>query len=427
MPKMMKREGVFQDVPRHDLPVTETQLVVPNNHMQSTDEHQAKLAHVNDTHAVRTALNPLKFGDEYAMLLGFPDGTPITVTYFHRNEPGINIRTINGELDKGDHPIHTDLTQINNFELRLVSPLEHNTNEQNDEFFLSFTAVTYPGFVPIEGDIFFMELGDKKFGECEVAEVERTTHRHGTYHRLQVNVVRYLNTEILEHYKKRVYDILTFDKTVYFNSNFSFLKHESYVTLEKLQKRRRELIQWLWNKNYSNDAKTLMRTDGIYDPYVVKFLQRIVSMTDSKKRAVQLFPRTTDYDKSIWYMLTETEYTDFPSMLTTCHTEYNNKGLFETDINYLLNRPYIVLGEGTKSDISEPYVFSPQFYAEGTQMNLLETLVYDIKMHKTINPANILNQTENYRYLDPLLTFYHIPVYIWLIDQAVLTLTCPAI
>lgn len=436
MPKMMTRGGAFKEVPTHDLPIKDTTMVLPNNHMQNTDIDHAELAHVKDTQAFKTSINPIRYGEENAMLLGFPEGTPISVTYFHRNEPGINVRTIQGDVDIGEHPTHADLTQINSFEMRLISPIEHRTYDDNDEFALDFTVVTYPGFTPTEGDVFFMNLGDGRYGECRVVEVERTTYRHGTYHRLYCGVIRQLTTEVLLFYKTRVFDTVHFDKTTYFNSNFSFMRHESFVSLERLQKKRRELVQWYFNKFYNNDARSLIRQDGIYDPYVVKFITRLVSMLDSKKRAVQLYPRVPNYDKSIWYMLTESEYLDFPSMLATYHTDINKKSLFATELNYILNRSVVFLGNGVVrvvdkncpfawSDVinGQPYVFSSQFYEQGVGMTMLEETVYRIKFDGTIDPVNILTIVDNYKNLDPYLSFYHIPMYIWLIDMGIRSLT----
>ena len=444
---IVNREGGFKEIDRHTLPVIDTPLVLPNNNLASSDRQLSKLATIDDVFTNRTSINPQRFHDEYAMLLGFPDGTPAFVTYFHRNTPGITDRNIRSEIDYHEDNVHVDLTKINQFELRLVEEIQHNPDDEDDSFIMSFTAVTYPGFIPSIGDVFFMDIGDGKVGECKVDDCVRTTYRHGFYHRISVLVSDYLTTEKLNFYRSKVRDEKTFDKLIYFNTDFTILDDSTFADYEELLSIRKKLVQWYFNRFYVKTARTLVREDGIYDPYVVEYMGYKASMTETNYRPTQLFPRLPNYESSIWYLLLEARYTIIENLIPTYALATFNRSLFNTDINWLINKDFVLLGEANVTsgyiDISRwscacslsnkqkeqkvdsyPYVFSSNFYAGLIdQMTFLERMVYDIKIFNKINIKEVIRIVSTFYSLDAETAFYHIPIYLYLIDMAVRGLT----
>lgn len=345
----------------------------------------------------------------------FPEGSPIIVTYYHQNFSEIDVKTMPTDISPMAHPVHKDFTKILNFEMRLLEPLSPSFVEEDNSFDITGEAITYPGFIPHIGDEFFLDMGDGKIGEFKVNNVTPTSYRQGKYHKVNFEILNYVTAQIVERLDAGSRDTVYFDKNVYVGEgDYVFLKATSYVQLQELKKRHKELIQFYMNKFYSEAWESFLRPDGIYDPYVVEFLRQRLSIRDSKRRPSQLYTRLTDYHKSIWYLFTDSEYTQsLDGIGSIAYVNYLQADALSTDLNALINRYFILLGEGNNQS---PYVFSEHFYSGNTpSMTPLEKLVYSYITTRTINIASALELISEYRVMSTINQFYFIPILIELV------------
>lgn len=350
----------------------------------------------------------------------FPDGSPILVTYYHRNISDIDIRTAPGDISPMAHPVHHDFTKIINFELRLLDSLNNSFDEEDNSFTITGEAITYPGFVPYIGDKFFFDIGDNKVGEFKINNVTPTSYRQGKYHRVVFEMMRYVDDEVFKQLEDGVKDTLYFDKNVYTgDGDWTFLKQESYLQLQTLKLKHKELIQYYVKKFYSEAYESFLRPDGIYDPYIVEFLRKRLSLKEAKVRPSQLYTRLKDYHLSIWYMFTDSiYYAEFTHLNKNYTVEYLQADALSTDHNALINRHYI--GLTSSDERSELYIFTDKFYGGGKDlMTPLERTVFEYITTKKINIESVLSFLDTYRNLDINNQFYQIPVLIELISVSI--------
>lgn len=317
------------------------------------------------------------------------------------------------------HPVHKDLTKIMNFEMRLLDALTQNFVEEDNSFDITGEAITYPGFTPYIGDQFFLDMGDGKIGEFKINNVTPTSYRQGKYHKISFEILNYVTAAIVERLDAAVRDVLYFDKNVYVGEgDYIFLKANSYIQLQELKAKHKELIQFYVNKFYNEAWESFLRPDGIYDPYVVEFMRHRLSIRETKVRPTQLYTLLTDYHESLWYMFTDSHYTrTLDGIQRQVHVNFLQANALAADLNALINRHFILLGEGpNQSD----YVFTHHFY-EGNlpSMTPLEKMVYNYITTRTINIASALDLINQYRTMSIEDQFYHIPILIELVVVAI--------
>ncbi len=313
------------------------------------------------------------------------------------------------------HPVHKDLTKIMNFEMRLLEPLNQNFVEEDNSFDVLGEAVTYPGFVPYIGDQFFLDMGDGKIGEFKINNVTPTSYRQGKYHKVSFEILNYVTPAIVERLDAAVRDTVYFDKNVYVGEgDYTFLKATSYIQLQELKSRHKELIQYYVNRFYNEAWESFLRPDGIYDPYVVEFLRQRLSLRDARVRPSQLYTRLTDYHKSLWYLFTDSYNTSsLVELGQTVFVNFLQADALSTDLNALINRYFVLLGEGSNQS---QYVFTSHFYEGNTpSMTPLEKMVYTYLTTRQINIASALELIKEYRTMSDMNQFYFIPILIELI------------
>ena len=284
--------------------VKETNRLVPDNLLEATDRQVDKLSHIEDTFTTRHSVNPVSYPEEFHMLMAYPQGTPIFVTYFYQNLPDEDHESAMSDLSLVEHHLHKDLTEVRKLEIRLLAPIEKNFVEEDNTWDMTLEAIMYPGRDPHMGDIFLMETGNDKFIQFQVNNVTPTTYRQGSYFRISANATKFATEQSIDQLRNCVSDVYYFDKDKYFaDGRVTTLTHTSYFNLRKLEKYRKELIEVYMNKFYREDFESVAYFDDTYDPYLVEFLKNKISLDDYHRRPEQLDTTLINYEKSIWYKL----------------------------------------------------------------------------------------------------------------------------
>lgn len=396
----------------------ETDRIDPSNDAAATDKDVLALQHIQDTFTTRTAVNATRYSDERGDLLLYIEGAPIEVTYYHVNFPEIDIRSGSGDISPMANKVHKDFTKIIGLEMRLQGDMQPTFVEVDNSFDILGEAIMYPGFEPNIGDEFFLSMGDGKVGEFKVNNKTPMSYRQGKCFKINFEILNYVDSTIRDRLESGVRQTLYFSKKMYpGDGDWTFLEHESFVTLRDLEKSRRDMVQYLVNNYYSEDYETFVRSDGTYDPYVVEFLQKRLTIREIKVRPRQLFTRLKNYSKSIWYYFTDRVDTrKLKEVVPGASTAFFSADALATDHNALLNRYYIVLGGVENS----PYVFSGNFYSGFTdRMTGYERLVYQYLTERKIDVSKVNQLVKEYAEIPEEDRFYFIAVCIDLIDAAI--------
>jgi hypothetical protein len=409
----------------HNTGIVETDRILPENHLAGNDNNVDKLLHIKDTFTTLSSVNPDRYNRVYKMLLAYPEGSPLIVTYFHRNEPDIDIRSIPADISDTMHTVHKDFTEIRGLEMRLLGSINHTRSDEDNTYNLDGEALMYPGLEPRYSDMFFLDIGDGNIGIFTINHIEPTTYRQGSFFKVNFNLNCFADRNSYNAIKDAVRDVVYFDKRKYFGeSELTFLETDSYKLLQSLRKLRKRLTQFYVNTYYSKEYESFMRPDNIYDPYVAEFMRKKISLLEHRIRPLQLYTRLRDYHKSIWYKFIDSEASDdFSDVVGMYHVRVNRIGAYDTDINGLANGLYVKLGtDGRVKEpaTTHPYIFTEAFYQDNKDlMPDFDRFVYDYLHEKQISVHKVLEYANKYRTVGLDNGFYFIPLYIELVDIAI--------
>lgn len=79
---LIPRSGASKTLSSLETKLVETNRIQPDNNLAATDKNADKLKNIADTYTTQTSYNPVRYNKTYNMLMAYPDGHPIIVTYF---------------------------------------------------------------------------------------------------------------------------------------------------------------------------------------------------------------------------------------------------------------------------------------------------------------------------------------------------------
>lgn len=466
---LIDRSGSLTTPSSQGTPVSESRNLEPRNQHMATDSDIDKIVSIKDTFTTQTALNPVNYPEEYRMLLAYTRGYPMSVTYFHRQNPNVDIRSFIVSVSMDEDTIHEDLTKINNLEMVLESSLQYELQNEDKTTALTGAANMYPGLEPYEGDMFVLEVGNNNLVLFTVMAVTPTTYRQERGYRINFSAYGRLTEPLYKRLLSAVTDTCHFEKRKYFGeSEFTFLSTQSYEQLNKLEHLRRAIAQDYVNFFFVHDELSFFRPDGVYDPYVTEFLRKKLTVLENKVRATQLQVPFRDFYRSIWYKFIDAENRhDLSELYRYVGIHRKVPEYFGAGLNGLTGRQYLemqaepaLLGSSRfqqdprklhhavrddnswqhvstlsgdnvvdqfaanwSVDGGDCYVFSNDFYNNTVTggSDQVEILVNNYLTKNLINIDEVISIVESYRKLGRgINAFYRLPIYLELIDAAII-------
>jgi len=280
--------------------------------------------YIKDSFVNRTAFNPQTYAEEFGLLQRYTAGSRIRVTYFLRSTPTAGLQRADA-IDPSSvrSPLQTNYTEIRELEIVVQDRgLQSTFNAESRESKVHGAALLYPGMRPTIGDLFITPIGDATFGIFQVSEVSRLSYRQGSNHRIGFFLREFASDEVVQIVRRSVTKTLWFEKETYLGDATTLLTEESFRYRKQLLQMRGVLIRHYYNTFHSQSLGSIVSPNGIYDPYLVEYLTRKISIRDSIQRAVQLYPAMENYDNSLWARL----------------TDHTNRTLFGLQPNYTLQR-----------------------------------------------------------------------------------------
>lgn len=222
------------------------------------------------------------------------------------------------------HAVYQQYLRIKKLELKVTSPLSQVQDPEDNEWRVVGTANTYPFVIPNVGDMFLADIGDGREGVFTITSSEKKTiFKEACYE------VTYVLTDYSDGVQARLNDLIEKTvKTVHYERRFlqmgqyPMLVDEQVVTLDKLQKRLREMVSVFMSEFFSTEHQTLLipeQDSPAYDPFVVKTILAVLNVEEHTiiKRIRELNVDGADGLKNftIWSMLLEMD-NDTLSLLT---------------------------------------------------------------------------------------------------------------
>jgi hypothetical protein len=397
--------------------VNTNKFAIPNEPLIIGDKEYTQQIEVQNTFTNRTALDPKRYTDIHQLTLAYPSAFTLKVTFFNRYSKH-NTSTYASSSPQGIHPVHKEYTQIDNYELKVVSGFEFSYDQENNKSDFTGEAIIYPGFVPKIDDFFIMDLGDGHLGLCRISNVVRLSMRQAAYHKVDVYLFAYMNDQLWKDIQASVTNKVVFNKEAYFNDSISLLQHESYNYLNQAIELKQEIINYYFKTFYNRDLETLISDKNIYDPYLVEFIHHTIPLKESHKRPFQHINPLQDYERSLWSVLENKKYRS----LKDCYPHYNiaiyDPSSFHVGMNALYQHPYIVLKQKGMND----YIFRSAFYTDTLSVVAdydLSHIFIQFLVNDQFNIKTIMHLVSNFTSMDHKLKFYHLPLYIYLLNEII--------
>lgn len=406
-----------RDHPKHSTELIDPtpQYARPDDTVIAREEANAK------TFINKTAYDPQRYPDVYGTLMQYVSGTPIRVTYYRQIHSDGEVQTNFGDNDVYEDYIHSDLEQILNFEFRTESAFSFNWDDDKKEGTFSGEGIVYPGFEVSVGDMFTYKIGDS-IGLFKIDSFEPLSIRQSSYQRITFSLFQRLDNAEYNNLIQRTGSTVVFDLQKYLSGGLVLLESESYIQLERLREMRISLAKYYSHTFYDRNIHSYIRPDGIYDPYLVRYMSKKISAFDTKVSALQLVT-IYDYEDSLWSLMTENRHDVFKIIKAYTGVNVKRDGVFTTLVNGIINREYISLHREPVFN-SETYVLSEAFYLQQRDnMSLVEKLVYDYVTTGTVDVTATLSVVQAFRQLSHEELFYKGGIYLHLIDVAIRTIT----
>lgn len=366
---------------------------------------------------------------------------------------------------------------IQNFELRVTTPLNGSQDGETNAMVLTGTANVFPSLIPNAGDMFLGDIGDGRLGVFQVTDAKRMSMLKDTVHEINYQWVAYATDERFADLEKKVVKREVFVLDHMFQDKFPFVAVEEFEARSKLMRLYQELVPMYFQTFWDNEFTTLMVPDQdlpTYDPLLVNAILRIVNTRDCPE-VIKTRQLNCDGDYaldavSIWTALLERSELQLQRVFTraaTCSARaFPRVAFFESicqsGVQYVVYpidpersilakklthrkalahsvvRPQYddvadlfpvtalsgldgVAAGATMPDIpraclTDYYVFPESFYSDRPIFqSRLENLVHDYLERKSIDPAVLLKLATHYPNWMPLDQFYYGPIVMLLI------------
>lgn len=376
----------------------------------------------------RQAFDVTTYPNAWRTLQGYTQGHRMSVTYFNAIGQSADVRTNIADYPNERNVANTSYLRINNFEITLKGPLEWIYDKSKGEGNAVGQALSYSCFDPMIGDFFLGAAGDGKLALYRVSTVEPLAWRNSHMTQFGFYFFSYVDAGNLQFLQAATRRTVWFDKRSFLGGTAVLLEEDYYKDLTDLRRYRSILPQYYFRTFFDRGLNSFIRSDGVYDPYVVKYMASACSLQDVNDRPQQLF-RDTDmtYDRTLWARLVDDNVTTIDDL-----NPYYTQRILRGKGNNIMLTPLVngsVLTSLSRDDVTANpallqgyYVLSERFYNDDyDNMDALEQLVWmAIKTRSLSNTSNLLtNFVRRYLTLGRDDAYYAIPLYLKLIDIAI--------
>lgn len=381
---------------------------------------------VKDPALERMAFDSAQYPQSTSSIIGYMRGHRVKVIYYRLNNMKRSQRSNIVDTPMNRHNIHTSLIRINDYELTLQDGWSFDFNIDTTRQNVTGSAYTYSQLNPLIGDIFLATVGDNKVGMFRVTGSKPGSWRSQSCFEITFYLFAYLTDDVISFLQAATDETLVFDKANFLGETASLLKEDKYIALETMRNMRISLAKYFFRKFYNQALGSFFRPDnGVYDPYLTKFVTGLCEYRVVKFRPRQLFAAVDlSFGESIWQRLLEPWNTAIADVCPFYRVNIYLGRTMDIGLTNIVNRPYMQIArpEPFNQAVFAYYVFSEPFY-NGDYENMLpfEQFLYAAIKNRYITDTTTLINTylNNYLSLTEVDQFYQIPVYLWMIDVAI--------
>ncbi len=265
---------------------------------------------------VDTVENPV------SKMLGYAEGYPWIIDYFQQvvtKDTDVRVQ------DYTQSGVYQQYNKINQLEIRVDSPLSSNQNSNTNAMEVTGSGFIYAPVIPNAGDMF---VGDAGFGQRGIFAINAVERR--TIYKQSAYAIKYVQVANIDSNPERLTDLNTkviseyyFDKSLLSQGLPAVIQTKEFEYRINLKDKYSELCKYYFKTFYKKDYGTLVlpgQKTGIYDPFLVNFILKIVDTFDAFEiRSIRNFK--TDDDPYLeqcqfWKVLENRDISLLPSCCT---------------------------------------------------------------------------------------------------------------
>ena len=379
-------------------------------------------------------------------------GSRIPVNYYRLIVNLDRDRSTSTDVSGSQSQNHKSFDLINGLILIVQGAFSFEYDSSNTKSKYTGEALISPGINPHNGDIFTYQLLSGQVGVFQITSVNRLSMDNGSFSRVTFFLTEYASDGMaLASTKQQVREIYYYNPDLFLTSDHSaLLTTQGYVDLQALRTLRQVLIDTYRKRFYHSGMGTYMPEDKIYDPYVVEYLLKAVSITEIKKRPNQLLPEPPNMEYTIWDRLLDKLNTSLLDVTPIFYRATFKQSMWGTIMTPLVGEQFLIADpamghaklqstwpirvdtkpvgfnsvpqeDGTVITTHDYYVLSEAFYKESfLDMSPLEQLLYVALTTGRIGDiSKLIRLMEEVRHKDMKEMFYQIPLYLYLQRKAV--------
>lgn len=359
-------------------------------------------------------------------------GSRQEVVYFQQYGTAGDVRTTIADYPNERSIALTSYRRIAKFELTLPDAMQFQYDPSTGEGNATGQALVYSGFQPAVNDFFVGPIGDNKLAIYRVSSVNSLSWRNDRVREIGYYFFNMADNGNLQFLESAVCEKRVFDKAMYLGDVSVLLTEDYYADLQELKRLRDVMCLYYYQRFFDTSVNSFRHPEGLYDPYVVRYMANVTPFLLVNTRPMQLYPNTDAlYPFTIWELLTNSarRVVDGVYSLTsgTTMTGYANNIM----LTPLMNGGVLTVvdeksPQAALDAVSGYYVFSDKFYHNDYEnMSDFEKLVWDTIRTRllTNTPLLLSNYLRQYLTLTPEEAFYRIPVYLQLIDIAIVSIS----
>ena len=395
------------------------------------------------------------------------EGSPWPVTYYRQVLDSDT--ALSGQQTNRQGP-YQQYIKIEEMILKVTSALASSQDPTTKNMSVVGSANTYPPLIPNMGDMFIADIGDGRTAVFRIQNSERKSIFKDATYTVDYTLIDYATDDRVADLEQKTIDTKVFVNDFLLYNQNPILEKSDYDVIKSLQRGGFDLVNYYFSSFANREFLTMTVPDGdqrTYDHWVALTVQRFFTATDhpmvQQLRVLNVSDDPTMVLPNIWDAIYRRE----PSIVARCSQEYAKVpttmfdsyprmdgiyysglyyAIYPLDAQYGVNRPSNLQA---KLDISErltnltpaqqigsyvenavttllippvtadSYVFTPAFYANGTNQTVLELLVWKYLNQQPLDNKRLLALVQDVSHWGRLEQFYYIPIILILIKASI--------